>query len=53
MGQDDKPFSVRTIGPGWSEDPEERARQVAEQQRVVSAMAELLEAYDDYQLGDL
>jgi hypothetical protein len=32
-------FSIRTIGPGWSEDPEERRRQVAEQEAAVSVAA--------------
>ena len=50
---DTAPAPPNTIGPGWSDDPDERAREVAAQQRLVSAMAALTEALDDYELGDL
>jgi len=49
----EKPTATKTIGPGWSDDPAERERQVAEQESLVSKMAEIFELYDDYQLGDL
>lgn len=38
------------IGPGWSEDPEERARQIAEQERVVSDLARIEEKVSIFDL---
>jgi hypothetical protein len=46
-GEDTGPELPRTIGPGWSDDPVEKAAQIAEQERIVSEVAEIAE-----QLGD-
>lgn len=34
---------MSTIGPDWSDDPDERARQVAEQERLVSEICDIEE----------
>lgn len=41
---------VRTIGPGWSDDPVERAQQIAAQQRLVSFIANAIDHTTEDQL---
>lgn len=41
-----------TIGPGWSDDPQERAQQIAAQERLVSQCAEIAQQFTDDELED-
>jgi hypothetical protein len=43
-------FATNTIGPGWSPDPEERQRQVAAQERLVSSMCDILDQIPEWEL---
>ena len=47
-----KDFSHNTIGPGGSDDPVERRRQVAAQERLVSARCDILEAVPEWELEE-
>lgn len=42
--------TIRTIGPGWSPDPAEREREIAAQERLVSAMCDILEELPKWEL---
>lgn len=45
------PFGdYKVIGPSWSKDPEERARQITEQERVVSDLARIEEEIGVWEL---
>lgn len=44
--------AVRTIGPGWSTDPEERRREIAAQERLVSSMCDILDQIPEWELEE-
>jgi hypothetical protein len=41
---------TRTIGPGWSDEPAERARQISEQEALVSKLAAIEELVPEWEL---
>jgi hypothetical protein len=44
--------TIRTIGPGWSPDPAERQHQIADQERLVSSMCDILDQIPEWELED-